>query len=47
MLQVIYRNGRAIALGIGSSVGLLVHYGRNITGDPAPKVDILALPPTS
>ena len=28
-------------------MGLLAHYGRNITGDPTPKVDIPALPPTS
>lgn len=26
--------------GIGTAVGLLTHYGRTVTGDPAPKIQI-------
>jgi hypothetical protein len=30
--------------GIGSSVGLLTHWGRTLSGDPPPRVEIPGLP---
>ncbi|KAF9234767.1 hypothetical protein BU15DRAFT_89837 [Melanogaster broomeanus] len=33
--------------GIGSSIGLLTHYTRNLTGDPAPTVEVPEIPSSS
>ncbi|KAF9532357.1 hypothetical protein CPB83DRAFT_847715 [Crepidotus variabilis] len=45
---ILWKRGAALNLilggfGIGNAFGLLTHYGRAVSGDPAPKIDI-ALP---